>query len=232
MSWGHCPSSLCWLSTCGGRGHLLLWGLVKAPPTGSRRPPEGMFCVAAQTLEVATTLLGKDPRGHIWMLFLRLLFIGFVTLSKSMSLGISFPICKMGIMTSACLPPGMMWLNDSESSSTLQSCVYIWEVINIFSRFQSRPSLRRNDAMFLNMERIPKLCPPPLQYFCLGLSKMVIFSQAWNYEPALLVKGHNNLSSYFINSFLHSDILIGPGIINHKHVPQDCIVNVKLDRKL
>lgn len=64
--------------------------------------------------------------------------------------------------------------------TVLQSCetLYVFEGLLICSSASQAGLPRGDDAMFLNMEHIPKLCPPPLQYFCLGLSKMVIFSQA------------------------------------------------------
>lgn len=158
---------------------------------------------------------------------------GFMSLnSRWMLLSISFPICKMGLITPACLLRGMKWINSRWRKFFKTKKPYHNWRSGEYVLLPPKPD-SSEEAMQCFWTRSKFLnCALPLQYFCLGLSKMVIFSQAWNYEPALLVKGHNNLSSYFINSFLHSDILIGAGIINHKHVPQDCIVNVKLDRKL
>lgn len=64
----------------------------------------------------------------------------------------------------------------------------------------------------------------------IGLSETLIFSAACDNEAALLVKGCHHLSSYFINSFLQTDTR---RVINHSRVlAEDCIVNVKADRKL
>lgn len=72
------------MGTCCSGGWPKLLPL-EAEDSSTQRPPEGMFCVTAQALGVAAILLGKDSLGQIWMLFLRPLLIGFVTLSKSLN---------------------------------------------------------------------------------------------------------------------------------------------------
>lgn len=138
---------MCVMGTCcsGGWSKLL-------PPEAEDSPlrnPLRAGSVSLSGLGGGCCIVGKGLTRSDWVLFLRpLLQALWPWASHLLSLGIRFPICKMGMMQPGCLPPGMIWLDDSESSSKLQSHGSIWGVINIFSCFHSRPSLRRRCNVF------------------------------------------------------------------------------------
>lgn len=93
-----------------GPGHVLLWGLVKAPVPGGKRLPAqrhpevpGHF----SGLRDGYHVVGKGlPRSDLHVIS-KTPLRGSVTLASHLtSLGISLPTCKVQ-MTAACLPLGM-----------------------------------------------------------------------------------------------------------------------------